>query len=90
MNRGEGPEAPRAADTCYAIARSRYRVHTRVLQPWQFELLQACAKQGVPLQAAAEHAARATGGVPSQLWADLLVWLPDALDAGMLTMAGQG
>lgn len=89
VNRGEWPEAPRAADTCYAIARSRYRVHTHVLQPWQFELLRVCAKQGVPLQTACEHAARAIGGEPSQLWADLLIWLPTALDAGMVTMTGR-
>ncbi len=89
-NRGERPEVPRAAETLYAIARSRYRVRTHVLQPWQFELLRGCAKAEVPLQAASEHAAHATGREPGQVWADLLVWLPAALDAGLVTMTGRG
>jgi hypothetical protein len=90
VNRGKRPDPPRAADTCYAIARSRYRVRTHVLQPWQYELLRACAEQGMPLQAACEQAARATGQETGQVWAELLVWLPTALDGGMLTMAGRG
>jgi Putative DNA-binding domain len=89
-SRGERPEAPRAAETFYAIARSRYRVRTHVLQPWQFELMRACGERDASLQAACEHAARASGCEPAQLWAELLVWLPVALDAGMLTMAGRG
>ncbi|HEU0082119.1 MAG TPA: hypothetical protein VFQ87_04540 [Bradyrhizobium sp.] len=89
VNRGERPEAPRVADTCYAIARSRYRVRTHVLQPWQYELLRACAEQGMPLQGAGEHAARGTGQEMGQVWAELLVWLTVALDAGMLTIAGR-
>jgi hypothetical protein len=88
-SRGDRPAVPRAAETLYAIARSRYRVRTYVLQPWQFELLRACASGDIPLQAACEHAARATGRKPDQVWADLLVWLPTALDAGMVTMTGR-
>jgi hypothetical protein len=89
-SRGERPEVPDVAETLYAIARSRYRVRTHILQPWQFEFLQACATKDAPLQAASEQAARATGREPGQLWADLLVWLPTALDAGMVTMTGSG
>jgi hypothetical protein len=89
-SRGERPEAPPAAQTLYAIARSRYRVRTHVLQPWQFELLHACGEQGMSLQAACDVVARASGHEPAQLWAELLVWLPVALDGGMLTMAGPG
>jgi hypothetical protein len=88
-SRGDRPEVPHAAKTLYAIARSRYRVRTYVLQPWQFELLRACAKEDVSLQGACEHAARATGRKPNEVWADLLVWLPTALDAGMVTMTGR-
>ena len=89
-SRGDRPDIPRAATTLYAIARSRYRVRTHVLQPWQFELLRACASPGVPLQAASEQAAHATGHKPGQVWADVLVWLPAALEAGMMTMTRGG
>jgi hypothetical protein len=89
-SRGDRPGVPRATETLYAIARSRYRVRTHVLQPWQFELLRACAKEDVSLQAASEHAAHATGRKPDQVWADLLVWLPAALDAGMVTVTRRG
>jgi hypothetical protein len=88
-SRGERPAVPRAAETLYAIARSRYRVRSHVLQPWQFEFLHACAAEHVSLQAASEHAARATARKPDQVWADLLVWLPTAVDAGMVTMTGR-
>jgi hypothetical protein len=89
-SRDERPEAPRAAETCYAIARSRYRVRTHVLQLWQFELLRACTEADVSLQAASEHAAGATGREPDQVWTDLLIWLPTALECGRLTMTGRG
>ena len=85
-SRGDRPGIPCGAETFYAVARSRYRVRTHVLQPWQFELLRACATAGVSLQTASERAAQATGQKPDRVWADLLLWLPTALDAGMVMM----
>ena len=57
VQRGETPEVPQAKPTCYAVARSRYRVSVHVLQPWQFAFLGACGTKGLPLQAACDAVA---------------------------------
>jgi hypothetical protein len=88
VQRGETPAVPQAKPTCYAVARSRYRVSVHVLQPWQFAFLGACGTQGLPLQAACDAAGQATGREATEIQADLLLWLPAALDAGMVTMTG--
>jgi hypothetical protein len=88
VQRGEKPAVPQPMPTCYAVARSRYRVHSHVLQPWQFEFLRACGTQGQPLQSASDAAAAATGQDAAAVRADLLLWMPAALQAGMVTMTG--
>jgi hypothetical protein len=88
VQRGETPEVPQAKPTSYAVARSRYRVSVHVLQPWQFAFLSACGTEGLPLQAACDVARQTTGREATEIAADLLLWLPAALDAGMVTMTG--
>ena len=48
VRRGDKPPVPPAKPTLYAVARSRYRVHIHVLEPWQFAFLGACGAQGSP------------------------------------------
>jgi hypothetical protein len=88
VRRGETPEVPQAKPTCYAVARSRYRVSIHGLQPWQFAFLSACGTNGLPLQAACDAVRQTTGHEAAEIQADLLLWLPAALDAGMVTMTG--
>jgi hypothetical protein len=88
VQRGETPATPPSLPTCYAVARSRYRVHVHVVEPWQFEFLKACGTQGQPLRSACATAAAATAQQPADVEAKLLLWLPAALQAGMVTMTG--
>lgn len=88
VQRGEKPAVPQPKPTYYAVARSRYRVQSHVLRPWQFEFLLTCGAQGRPLQGACAAAALATGQDAAAIHADLLLWMPVALQAGMLTMTG--
>jgi hypothetical protein len=43
---------------------------------------------GLPLQAACDAVQRTTGHEAAKIQVDLLLWLPAALDAGMVTMTG--
>ncbi len=86
VRRGDKPPVPAAKPTCYAVARSRYRVHTHVLEPWQFAFLNACGPQGLPPQQACAAAQSAVACDAAEIWAKLLLWMPAALDAGLVTM----
>lgn len=86
VQRGERPDVPAAKPTCYGVARSRYRVSTQVLPPWQFEFLRACGAAGLPLHNACDAAACASGRDAAELWAELLLWLPAAFEAGLVTL----
>jgi hypothetical protein len=55
---------------------------------WQFAFLDACGTTGLPLQAACDAVRQTTGHEAAEIRADLLLWLPAALDAGMVTMTG--
>ena len=88
VRRGDKPPVPAAKPTRYAIARSRYRVSVHVLKPWQFAFLDVCGTKGLPLQAACDAVRQTTGHEAAEIQADLLLWLPAALDAGMVTMTG--
>lgn len=86
VRRGDKPAVPAAKPTCYAVARSRYRVHTHVLEPWQLAFLGACGAQGSPAQDACAAAQTVAGCDAAEIWAKLLLWMPAALDAGLVTM----
>lgn len=85
VQRGERPAVPSANRTCYGVARSRYRVHTHVLPLWQFEFLRACGPAGLSFHGACDAAASASGCDAAALQAELLLWLPAAFEAGLLT-----
>ena len=82
---GDKPPVPPAKPTLYAVARSRYRVHTHVLEPWQFAFLGACGPEGSPPQDACATAQSAAACDAAEIWARLLLWMPAALDAGLVT-----
>ena len=81
------PPMPAAADTCYAVARSRYRVRAHVLARWQFEALAACRSEGgLDLPTVAARASAGAGVEGDRVWAGLFTWLPGAVDAGLATV----
>lgn len=86
VRRGDKPAVPTAKPTDYAIARSRYRVHTHVLDSWQFAFLGACGAQGSPLRDVCAAVQSVTDCDAAEIWAKLLLWMPAALDAGLVTM----
>jgi hypothetical protein len=85
FQRGERPAVPPAKRTCYAVARTHYRVNTHVLPRWQFEFLRACGSAGLPLYGACDAAASSTGRQTAELQAEFLLWLPAAFEAGLVT-----
>jgi uncharacterized protein len=85
VERGDQATVPAAADTCYAVARSRFRVRVHVLERWQFELLRACGT-GRDLPPAVAAAARRARLDIDQVWAALLLWIAPAVDAGLVTV----
>jgi Putative DNA-binding domain len=85
--RGERPDAPPARGNLYAVARSRYRVQVHALEPWQFAFLEACAAAPCLAIENCDATARAIEGNPARVRADLLLWMPVALEAAMLTLA---
>ena len=86
IRKGKRPDTPPARGTLYAIARSRYRVQVHTLRPWQFAFLEACAAAPGSAIGNCDATARAIEGNPARVWADLLLWIPVALEAAMLTL----
>jgi hypothetical protein len=82
-DRGELPEpvAPRA--TFAAIGRSNYRISLEDVSPWQAAFLKACA-QPASVYSAARVAAHESGRETASVLAELIVWLPPALEFGFL------
>jgi hypothetical protein len=82
VSRGQRPGTPPAAGTLTAVSRSRYRVQVHALEPRQFAFLEACAAPIGSCGAAAE----AIATDPARFPADIALWAPVALEAGMLTL----
>jgi hypothetical protein len=80
------PCAPAPATCFVAVGRLRYRVGIHALQPWQYHVLDAAA-EGAPAGFCALHAAQACDLPPGRVLADMLLWLPLAADAALLTLA---
>ena len=76
------PPAPDARPTLVAVARNDYRVRLHTLGPGRFAWLQALGHDGGPALAAVATAAR--GEEPGRLMADLVLWLPLAIQAGLV------
>ncbi|WGM37120.1 DNA-binding domain-containing protein [Caulobacter sp. NIBR1757] len=79
---GNPPPTPQARPTLVAIARSNYRISLHTLSPGRFAWLRALGHDGAPALAAAATAAE--GEDPGALLADLVLWLPMAIQAGLV------
>ena len=64
-----------------AIGRSDYRVHVKEIELWQFAFLRAC-EFPVSAHVAARQAAQQSGNDPSFVLAQLVLWLPVAIQFG--------
>ncbi|HEX8720639.1 MAG TPA: DNA-binding domain-containing protein [Pyrinomonadaceae bacterium] len=82
-DRGGRPDPPAPRRTLVAVGRADYRVQLHEVEPWQFALLQACARPASPY-AAVSAAAREVGEEPGRLLASAAVWLPLAFEFGLL------
>lgn len=79
---GDEPPAPEARPTLVAIARADYRVRLHTLGPGRFAWLEALGHGGAPALPAVAKAAQ--GEAPGKLLADLTLWLPLAIQAGLV------
>jgi hypothetical protein len=79
---GDEPPAPEARPTLVAIARADYRVRLHTLGPGRFAWLEALGYEGGSALAAVAGAAK--GEEPGKLLADLTLWLPLAIQAGLV------
>jgi len=75
---------PLAAETSFAVARSRYRVRAHKLDSWSFAFLRRLGEQGNSVHGAIAGAASEVGAAPDALGAQVLAWMPFAFDAGFV------
>ena len=86
--RGARPEQPHVRETWVAVARRRYRVSAHPVTSQHFAWLQALERSGgLSLREAAAAVASATSAATSAMLADLMVWLPQAIDEGICCAA---
>jgi len=84
VDRGGPIDPPEPRPTLVAVARSRYRVAVCRLTPPRFAWLQALGEAGADVHAAAAQAARDSGAETGSVIADLALWLPLAVDQGLV------
>ncbi|HEX6716547.1 MAG TPA: DNA-binding domain-containing protein [Pyrinomonadaceae bacterium] len=77
------PLQPERRHSFVAIGRSDYRVHVKEIELWQFAFLKAC-ECPVSVYFAARLAAEQSGKELSFVLAQLVVWLPVAIQLGFL------
>ena len=82
-DQGERPEPPLPAVSFAALGRSNYRINIEEVTVWQFAFLKACERP-VSLYAAAQRAAVESEKEPASVLAELVVWLPVAIQLGFL------
>lgn len=87
--REEKAPTPEKKETFVAVTRKNYNVRMAELEKWQYYLLQAL-QSGENYSAAIEIAADAASIPPDVLMADLLFWVPLAIDTGYLLPASSG
>jgi hypothetical protein len=86
--RGARPDQPPVRETWVAVARCRYRVRAHPVTSQHFALLQALERSGgLSLCEAAAAVAPATSEATGAMLADLMVWLPQAIDGGICCAA---
>jgi hypothetical protein len=83
LDHGDRPDPPAPQTSYVAIGRSNYRIHTQEIASWQFAFLNAC-QLPVSLNSAVQRTAEQGGHEPASLFADLMVWLPIAIELGYL------
>jgi hypothetical protein len=86
-DRGERPAQPPAQEVSVAVARSHYRVQVHTLEPARFAWLEALGHGGADVLEAVAQAREIAGDAADGLGADLLTWLPIAVQAGLVTQA---
>ena len=82
-DRGERPEPPQRRASFVAVGRSHYRIHAEEVASWQFAFLKACERLTSPYEAV-QRAAVESGTDPARVLAELVVWLPVAVEFGFL------
>lgn len=87
-DRNERPEPPQAGDSLAAIGRSNYQLHIEEITQWQFAFLKACERP-VSHYSAVRRAAEESGKEPAVVLAELVVWLPVAIEFGFLRPVSQ-
>jgi hypothetical protein len=83
LDQSERPEPPVPAVSFAAIGRSNYRIKIEEVTDWQFAFLNACACP-VSLYFAAQSAAEESGKESAFVLAELVMWLPVAIEFGFL------
>ncbi|HEU4712477.1 MAG TPA: DNA-binding domain-containing protein [Pyrinomonadaceae bacterium] len=79
----EQPPPPEQRRSFVAIGRFDYRIHVKEIEHWQFAFLQAC-ENPASAHVAAGRAAEESGTEPAVLLAQLVLWLPVAMQFGLL------
>lgn len=74
---------PKQRPSFVAIGRADYHVHVKEIENWQFAFLRAC-ESPVSAHVAARAAAEESGTEPSFVLAQLVLWLPVAVQFGFL------
>jgi hypothetical protein len=83
VQRGEEAALPDKKHNYVAISRKNYRVNMHQLEPWQWHFLQSLQSTG-NYMLAVDSSARASGTTKDTLMADLLLWIPLALNFGYI------
>jgi hypothetical protein len=78
---------PEPGECLIAVVRSGYRVRQHRLEPWRHAWLEALGADGADAYSAAAAAAVRSGREVGALIADLVLWLPAAASAGLVTRA---
>jgi hypothetical protein len=71
-----------------AISRSDYRINAMEIERWQFAFLRAC-ERAVSAHIASRRAAEESGTEASSVLANLVLWLPVAIQSGFLRIDNQ-
>lgn len=77
------PHHPERRPSFVAIGRADYHIHLREIEQWQFAFLRAC-ESPASAHVAARAAAEESGAEPSFVLAQLVLWLPVAVQLGFL------
>ncbi len=84
VEQGEQPPIPPPRDSLVAVSRKNYTIHMQELEPWQWHFLHELETTGNYVQAVQESAP--LSAMPQDtLWANLMLWVPVAVDLGYIS-----